>query len=46
MMKNEILLIRFINAEGNEEVTQGDIYQFDNKPFIVKAWTSKMNFSK
>lgn len=46
MMKNGILLVRFNIAEGKEEVLQGGIHHFDNKPFIMKACTPEMDFSK
>lgn len=37
MLKNGIILVRFDSAEGKNEVIQGGIYHFDNKPLIVKA---------
>ncbi|XP_060183323.1 uncharacterized protein LOC132613322 [Lycium barbarum] len=46
MMKNGIVLVRFDNLEGKNEVLQGGIYHFDNKPFIVKAWNEDMEFTR
>lgn len=46
MMKNGIVLVGFDRAEGKDEVIQGRIYHFDNKPFIVKAWIPDMEFSR
>ncbi|XP_015168553.1 uncharacterized protein [Solanum tuberosum] len=31
---------------GKEEVLQGGIYHFDNKPLIVKAWSPDMEFTR
>lgn len=31
---------------GKQEVLQGGIYHFDNKPFIVKEWTPELEFTK
>lgn len=45
-MKNGIVLVRFDSSEGKDEAIQGGIYHFDNKPFIVKNWTPKIEFSK
>lgn len=46
MMKNGIVLVRFENEEGKNEIIQGVIYHFDNKPFIVKAWNADMEFTR
>ncbi|XP_060211616.1 uncharacterized protein LOC132639151 [Lycium barbarum] len=46
MLKNGIMLVRFDSAEGKNEVIQGGIYHFDNKPLIVKAWDADMDFSR
>lgn len=46
MLKNGVVLIRFDTAVGKQEVIEGGIYHFDNKPFIVKDWNPDMNFSK
>ncbi|XP_060212231.1 uncharacterized protein LOC132639853 [Lycium barbarum] len=43
MLKNGIILVRFDSAVGKNA---GGIYQFDNKPFIVKAWDEDMKFSR
>lgn len=37
MLKNGIVLVRFDTELGKNDVVQGSIYHFDNKPFIVKA---------
>lgn len=37
MLKIGIVLARFDTNVGKDEVIQGGIYHFDNKPFIVKA---------
>uniref|UniRef100_A0A3Q7IE72 Uncharacterized protein n=1 Tax=Solanum lycopersicum TaxID=4081 RepID=A0A3Q7IE72_SOLLC len=46
MLKNEILLMRFENENGKNEIIQGGICLFDNKPFIVKASNKDMEFSR
>lgn len=46
MLKNGIMLVRFDTKIGKNEVIQGGIYHFDNKPFIVKAWTPDMEFTR
>ncbi|XP_060210447.1 uncharacterized protein LOC132637367 [Lycium barbarum] len=46
MMKNGVVLVRFDTIEGKNEVLQGGIYHFDNKPFIVKAWDLEMEFTR
>ncbi|XP_059310342.1 uncharacterized protein LOC132061578 [Lycium ferocissimum] len=46
MMQNGIVLVRFDSAEGKNEVIQGSIYHFDNKPLIVKAWDTDMEFNR
>lgn len=43
-LRNEIVLARFDSEVGKNEVIEGGIYHFDNKPFIVKAWTTDMEF--
>lgn len=45
-MKNGILLMRFNYEERKNEVLQGGIYHFNNKPLIVKEWMLEMDFSK
>lgn len=45
MLKNGIVLVRFDSGMGKEEVLQGGIYHFDNKPLIVKAWSPDMEFT-
>ncbi|XP_060177930.1 uncharacterized protein LOC132607872 [Lycium barbarum] len=42
MLKNGIVLVRFDSVEGKNEVLQGGVYHFDNKPLIVKAWNPDM----
>lgn len=46
MMKNGIVLVRFDITIGKKEGIQGGIYLFDNKPFIVKAWSPDMEFTR
>ncbi|XP_009610495.1 uncharacterized protein [Nicotiana tomentosiformis] len=46
MLKNGIILVRFETEAAKNEVLQGSIFHLDNKPFIVKAWNSDMEFSK
>lgn len=46
MMKNEVVLVRFDTVEGQNEVVQGGIFHFDNKPFIVKAWSLEKEFTR
>lgn len=46
ILKNGIVLVRFDFGIGKEEVLQGGIHQFDNKPLIVKAWCSYMEFTR
>ncbi|XP_070044841.1 uncharacterized protein [Nicotiana tomentosiformis] len=46
MMKTGIVLVRFDSEACNNEVLQGGIYHFDNKPFIVKQWNQDMEFSR
>lgn len=46
MMKNGIVMMSFDNEVGKNDVIQGGIYSFDNKPLIVKVWTPDMEFSR
>ncbi|XP_060217031.1 uncharacterized protein LOC132644453 [Lycium barbarum] len=46
MMQNGIVLVRFDAAEGKNEVIHGGIYHFDNKPLIVKLWSTDMEFTR
>ncbi|XP_070037054.1 uncharacterized protein [Nicotiana tomentosiformis] len=46
MLKNRIVLVRFDIEMGENEMLQGGIYRFDNKPFIVKAWDPNMEFNR
>ncbi|PHU06452.1 hypothetical protein BC332_22941 [Capsicum chinense] len=46
MLKNGIIIIRFDTEAGKQKVLQGGIYHFDNKPFIVKAWSPEMEFTR
>lgn len=32
-------MVKFQTKIGKHEVIQGDIYHYDNKPFIVKEYT-------
>ena len=36
MLKNGVTVVRFEYEIGKQEELQGGIYDFDNKPFIVK----------
>lgn len=38
--------MQFDSAEREEEVLRGGIYNFDNKPLIVKGWDLEIDFSK
>ncbi|XP_059306501.1 uncharacterized protein LOC132057943 [Lycium ferocissimum] len=46
ILENGIVVVRFDTAVGKNEVIQGGIYHFDNKPFIVKAWDPEMEFTR
>ncbi|PHU28531.1 hypothetical protein BC332_00624 [Capsicum chinense] len=46
MLNNKVIIVRFETIEGENEVLQGGIYHFDNKPFIVKAWVPEMEFTR
>ncbi|KAK4731748.1 hypothetical protein R3W88_024736 [Solanum pinnatisectum] len=46
MLKNGIVLVRFEPEVGKDAVIQGGIYHFDSKPFIVKAWSPNMEFTR
>ncbi|KAM3232111.1 hypothetical protein P3S67_009337 [Capsicum chacoense] len=46
MLKNGVVLVRFDSKVRMDEVLQGGIYHFDNKPLIVKAWSSEMEFTR
>lgn len=46
MLKNVIVIVRFDLIIGKNEVLQGGIYHFDNKPVIVKAWHIDIEFTK
>lgn len=39
-------MVRFDSEVGKNEVVEGGIYHFDNKSFIVKAWTADMEFRR
>lgn len=45
MLKNEVILVRFDTVASKQEVN-GGIYHFDNKPFIVKAWSPYLKFTR
>uniref|UniRef100_M1APX6 Uncharacterized protein n=1 Tax=Solanum tuberosum TaxID=4113 RepID=M1APX6_SOLTU len=45
-MKNGILLVQFDYEQGKIDALQGEIYHFDNKTYIVKAWSPEIEFSK
>ncbi|KAM3377385.1 hypothetical protein P3S68_009798 [Capsicum galapagoense] len=46
MLKSGVIIVRFEMIEGKNEVLQGGIFHFDNKPFIVKAWVPEMEFTR
>ncbi|XP_016503545.2 uncharacterized protein LOC107821624 [Nicotiana tabacum] len=46
ILRNEIVLVRFDSEAGKNKVIEGGIYHFDNKPFIVKVWTTDMEFTR
>ncbi|KAH0738394.1 hypothetical protein KY290_037099 [Solanum tuberosum] len=46
MLDNGVILVRFDSETRKNEVLQGGIYHFDNKPFIVKAWSPDMKFTR
>ncbi|KAH0636679.1 hypothetical protein KY289_036594 [Solanum tuberosum] len=46
MLQNGIVIVKFETATGKDDVVQGGIYHFDNKPFIVKAWSPEMEFTR
>ncbi|KAH0636704.1 hypothetical protein KY289_036619 [Solanum tuberosum] len=46
MLNNGVILVRFDSETGKNEVLRGGIYHFDNKPFIVKAWSPDMEFTR
>ncbi|KAK4729493.1 hypothetical protein R3W88_022481 [Solanum pinnatisectum] len=46
MLRNGVIVVRFETFIGKQEVLQGGIYDFDNKPFIVKEWTQEQEFTK
>lgn len=46
MSKYEIILNRFDSGVGMNNIIQGGIYHFDNKPFIMKAWSLEMEFTR
>ncbi|XP_019237195.1 PREDICTED: uncharacterized protein LOC109217410 [Nicotiana attenuata] len=46
MLKNGVIVVRFDTAIGKQEVIEGGIYHFDNKPLIVKGWTPELEFTK
>jgi len=46
MLQNGIVIVKFEITTGKDDVVQGGIYHFDNKPFIVKAWSPEMEFTR
>lgn len=46
MLKNGIVIVRFDTKIEKNEVIQDGIYHFDSKPFIVKAWSPDMEFTR
>ncbi|KAJ8419807.1 LOW QUALITY PROTEIN: hypothetical protein Cgig2_005394 [Carnegiea gigantea] len=45
LIKKGLYLVRFMDYQDAMKVTQKGVYQFDHKPFIVKAWTMEMEIS-
>lgn len=43
---NGVMLVRFDTVVGQNEVIQGGMLHFDNKPLIVKAWSSEIEFTR
>ncbi|PHU15324.1 hypothetical protein BC332_16529 [Capsicum chinense] len=43
---NGVIVVRFETVGGKQQVLQGGIYHFDNKPFIVKEWTPELEFTR
>ncbi|KAM3337261.1 hypothetical protein P3S68_031586 [Capsicum galapagoense] len=46
MLKNGVIVVRFETVGGKQKMLQGEIYHFDNKPFIVKEWTLELEFTR
>lgn len=46
MLKNRIILVRFNSEKEKNEAVQCGMYLFDNKPFIVKAWSPNIEFTR
>ncbi|KAM3374832.1 hypothetical protein P3S68_013546 [Capsicum galapagoense] len=43
---NGVIVVRLETVGGKQQVLQGGIYHFDNKPFIVKEWTPELEFTR
>lgn len=46
MLKNGVILVRFDSTIAKQEVLNVWICHFDNKPFIVKAWSPYLEFTR
>ena len=42
LIKKGLYLVRFMDKPDAMKVAQKGVYHFDQKPFIVKAWTPEM----
>ncbi|KAH0722927.1 hypothetical protein KY289_005971 [Solanum tuberosum] len=43
---NGVIVVRFNTEAMKQEVLQGGIYHFDNKPFIVNEWMPELEFTR
>lgn len=46
MLQNGVIVVRFNTEAMKQEVLQGGIYHFDNKPFIVNEWMPELEFTR
>ena len=45
LIKKGLFLVRFMEQQDAVIVAQKGVYHFDQKPFIVKAWTLEMEIN-
>lgn len=45
IVKRGIYLVKFYNIQDQISIVQRGLYFFDDKPFIVKVWTLKMDIN-
>jgi len=45
MIKKGLYLVRFEEHQAATTVTQKGVYYFDQKPFIVKAWSPELEIN-